>query len=320
MKKTPKYLRMNTAFSALILIFSVSLVLGYQYIHQIDIPNFQLRLDLHQQIIRATAPSPYRYRVLVPFIVESLTKLFSINFSAEKAFLLAYGFYDWISILLTLTSLFLWLRIWFENEPALIGVLFVASSMSIAFQDHYFQPWSLLEPALFSLSLLAMYKQNFRLLAILVVLASLNRETAIFIPLTFLTTIRGKNNQTGQAILRLGILLLIWAITFLGLRFLRGNAPHVETIESLLTQNFTPQNLFYTLSNSTLLLGGFWIFSIAGIKYAPPFIQRVSLIIPLYLLSVLIWGVWKEVRLLLPLYPFLLPLGLSFLYHPSEQL
>ncbi len=306
-------------FGALVLIVSASLLLGHQYLNQVDIPNRQLRFDLHHQIIQATAPSPYRYRVLAPFAAEWLINLFSVDFPAEKAFLLAYAFYDWIAILLSLVSLFFWLRIWFENEPALIGVLFVASTMPIAFQDHYFQPWSLLEPALFSLSLLAMYRRNFWLLAASVLLASLNRETAVFLPLAFLMTIQGENSQRMQSMLWSGVLLLIWAAVFFGLRYFRGNASHVETVAGLLAQNITPRSLFYAFFNSSLFLGGFWIFVVAGFRYAATFLKKASLVIPFYLLTVLIWGIWQEVRLLLPLYPFLLPLGLSFLYRHNEK-
>ena len=57
---------------------------------------------------------------------------------------------DLASIFATLMMLFLWLKLWFSQDQALIGVLFIAGVMPITFQNHYFQPWSLLEPDLFS--------------------------------------------------------------------------------------------------------------------------------------------------------------------------
>jgi hypothetical protein len=51
--------------------------------------------------------------------------------------------------------LFLWLRkIGFTKEQALIGVLFVGGTVPIALRDHWYQPWSLLEPGFFSLALI----------------------------------------------------------------------------------------------------------------------------------------------------------------------
>ncbi|MEJ5241527.1 MAG: hypothetical protein WHS87_10055 [Anaerolineales bacterium] len=252
---------------ALILIFSASLILAHQYIQRIDIPYLESRFDLHHQIIQGSAPSPYRYRVLLPFAAELAIRTILTNFGEEMAFFLAYAFYQWIAILLSLVTLFFWLRFWFENEPALIGVLFAASTMPIAFQDHYFQPWSLLEPALFSFALIAIRREKFWILAILVFLASLNRETAVFLPLTFLA-IKWENNQKRQSLLQFGYLLLIWSVTFWGLRYLRGNAPHVETLESLLMQNLTPQGLFDAFLNVSLFLGGFWMCNLWSQKLA----------------------------------------------------
>lgn len=306
--------------SALILILSVSAVIAYGYFNRVDRPNFESRLELHNQIIAGTAPSPYRYRILVPFICEVLTKSLSVFVSGKASFLLAYGIYDLLAIFFLLVALFYWLRTWFSADRALIGTLFVADTMPIALQDHYFQPWSLLEGGLFSTGLLAIYKQHYRLLVALVALASLNRETALFIPLAFLLTIdmkslvnsRSKNER--RLILIFCGLCLIWAAVFWGLRLSLGSASHIETIERLLAQNTTKGSLFHTFVNGGLFLGGFWAFALLGFRYAPSFIKRVALVVPLYLLTVIVWGVWYEVRLLMPLYPILMPLGLSFLY------
>ncbi|MCX7726230.1 MAG: hypothetical protein N2053_05225, partial [Chitinispirillaceae bacterium] len=48
----------------IILILSVSTVLAYSYFNRVDLPHFELRYELHNQIISKTAPSPYRYRIL----------------------------------------------------------------------------------------------------------------------------------------------------------------------------------------------------------------------------------------------------------------
>ncbi len=309
-------------FSALILILSVSAVIAYGYYSRVDRPNYELRLELHNQIIAGTAPSPYRYRILVPIAAEFFTKALSVVLPIETAFLLSYATYDLLAVFFLLANLFFWLRTWFDREQALIGVLFVAGTMPIALQDHYFQPWSLLETGLFSAALLAIHRQRYWLLASLVALASLNRETAVFIPLAFLLTIDMKSllnrsRKWGKPILLFGGLFLIWAAVFLGLRYFRGSASHIHTIEELLALN-TKESLFYTFLKVSLFLGGLWAFAFLGFRYAPSFIKRVALIIPLYLLTVIIWGVWLEVRLLMPLYPVLVPLGLSFLY-PQER-
>jgi hypothetical protein len=127
---------------------------------------------------------------------------------------------------------------------------------------YYFQPWSLLEAGFFSAALVAIHRQHYLLLVSLTVLASLNRETALFIPLAFLLSIERRSinkNKWKPIILFIG-LLLIWATTFLGLRYFLGSASHVATIQELLAQNVTKGNLLRTLGNVSLFLGGFWIF------------------------------------------------------------
>ena len=40
--------------------------------------------------------------------------------------------------------------------------------------------------------------------------------------------------------------------------------------------------------------------------------------VPAYLMTVAVWGIWWEVRLLMPLYPILFALALSYLYEPRR--
>ena len=321
--KTIRDIEKSIDFSALILILSVSAVIAYGYFNRVHTPNLESRLELHNQIIAGTAPSPYRYRILVPFIGEVLTQGLSVVFSGKAAFLLAYAIVDLLSVFFLMVVLFFWLKTWFTRDQALIGVLFVAGTIPIALQDHYFQPWSLVEAGLFSLALVAIHRKHYWLLALLVVLASLNRETALFIPLAFLLTIdivsllNARSKSEWQPILAFSGLLLIWAAVYWGLRYSLGSTSYIGTVEGLLgslARNTTKSRLFFTFVNGSLFLGGLWVFALLGFRYAPGFIKRVALIVPLYLLSVAVWGAWNEVRLLMPLYPVLVPLGLSLLY------
>jgi hypothetical protein len=306
---------------ALILIISVSAVLAYGYFNRIDRPKHEARLELHGEIVGGTAPSPYRYRVLVPLAGEGMTRALSFVLSAKHAFLLSYLIYDLLAIFLLLWTLFLWLRNWFSAEQALTGALFVAGTIPIALQDHYFQPWSILEVGLFTASLLAIRGKRHILLAVLVALATLNRETAVFIPVVYLlmTVDSVDSPRTGggfdwKPVLRAGALLIVWAVLYFGIRLVQGSAPHTTTVADLFARNITAGGLSFAAVNVILFLGGFWIFAVLGFRHAPRIIRRIAWLIPLYLITILVWGVWKEVRLLMPLYPILVPMGLSFVF------
>lgn len=307
------------------IVLSVSAVLAYVYFRLVGSPYLEERLELHKQILQGTAESPYRYRVLVPFIGEALARSLSAVLPGDRAFLLAYALYDFAAIFLLLGVLHRYLRAWFSNEQALVGVLFAAATMPVALRDHYFQPWSILEAGLFAAGLLCIRDRRYRLLALVVALASLNRETAIFVPLAFLFTAVGARGEdktshpsSGKAALLFGGYVAIWAAAFFGLRAILGDAPRVVTVEEILSRNTIPPAIFRSVVHLVLVFGAFWIFAVAGFRRAPEFVKRTALVAPPYLAAAAVWGIWYEVRVLMPLYAIVIPLGLSFLYGAQD--
>jgi hypothetical protein len=305
---------------ALVLLLSASAVISYEYFWRVDVPRLDLRLDAHRQILAGTAPSPYRFRVLVPWMGEALTRLFSIALVERRAFLLAYAVYEITAVALLLCSLYAWLRRWYSEEIALVGGLFVAATIPLALQDHFFQPWSLLEVALFTLSLMAIERGAFACLSALTVLGSLNRETAVFVPVAYWLAnndlrcvLRGRSRCARAVWMRTVFLFLLWAIVFVGLRLWLGPAEHAVTIPGLFRENTSPVNLLVAACQGVLFLGGMWVFAVVGARRAPEVVQRMAWLIPLYAATILVWGVWREVRLLMPLYPLVVPMGLSLL-------
>jgi hypothetical protein len=303
------------------IILSVSAVLAYSYFRQVGSPFLQERLELHGQILHGTAESPYRYRVLVPFVAEGLARALNILLPGDRAFLLSYALYDLAAILFLLGMLHRYLRAWFSNEQALVGVLFAAATMPAALRDHYFQPWSLLEAGLFTAGLLCIYRGRYRTLAWIVALASFNRETAVFIPLAFLfanASIDGTGESGRMPVRRASLLFAaycaIWAVIFFGQRAVLGGARPVMTIPEVLARNTAPAVALRAIVRAGLLFGAFWVFAAAGFGRAPVFVRRVSLVALPYLAAVALWGMWHEVRLLMPMYAIVIPLGLSFLY------
>ncbi|MCG3206441.1 MAG: hypothetical protein FOGNACKC_00039 [Anaerolineae bacterium] len=305
----------------ILLIFaSVSAVVAYNYYYLIERNTVALRLELHQGIIESTAISPYRYRILVPFLVQFVINILSALISKEASFIVSFICYDWIAIFFIIILLYRYLRIWFTTEQSLIGVLFVTTTIPIALRDHYYQPWSLLEAAFMIYGLIAIYNRKYWTFGVLVCLASLNRETAIFLPLLFFLTgidsvNLGKNLfKDRKHILLSGVYFLLSVFILLGLRVFLGGAAHAEDIRTLFLRNISISSLVYTLRNGGLFLGAFWLFALLGLPKAPEFVKRSTRIIPIYLIFIAIWGVWFEVRLLMPLYPILIPLGLTFMF------
>jgi hypothetical protein len=77
---------------------------------------------------------------------------------------------------------------------------------AVGFRDHYYQPWSLLEPATIALGLHLIYHKKFGWLAGLIAISTLNRETGIFLAAAYFfpwvlpnpfKMIRRKNGEIG---------------------------------------------------------------------------------------------------------------------------
>ena len=309
------------------MIVSVASVAAYAYMRQVDLPHYEQRLELHKQMVAGTAEAPYRYRILVPFATEAVMRVLSVALPLKYSFKLTYAIFDAAAILFLLMILFAWFRIWFPRDRALIGLLFVAAVMHMAFQDHYYQPWSLLEPGLFAAGLLAIFRKRYWLIAVITAVATLNRETAVFIPLAFLFSnvdlgggAPGGRFADGKKWLRPCVAyFLVWAVVYGALRLSLGSTPHMYTLRGIWAYNTSRRNIFFTPENVILFLGAFWVFGAMGYRHAPAFLKRVAPIIPLYLLTILVLGAWREVRLLMPLYPLMVALGLCYIYRSDMK-
>jgi len=265
--------------------------------------------------------------VLVPFICEALINLLSAFFPSANSFLIVYLIYDSAAIMSLLLLLYFWVRIWFRSEQALVGVLFFAGIMPMALQYQYFHPWSYLEVALFSAALIAMRSERYICLIGIVAVAAFNRETALFIPLTFLMwhtdfrdSIGWKIALNARAGFQFAVLLLVWAGIYFGLHYIRGVAPHALSMRELLDINTSPKNLMLSILNGGLFLGVFSLLALLGYKYAPLQIKRLATMIPFYVGMILLWGIWLEMRMFMLIFPVLVPLALSFIFHDESTM
>jgi len=250
--------------------------------------------------------------------------MLSLVLPAKHSFVASYLLYDFFGIAFFLTIFYRYLRSWFSREQALIGILITAVGIPVALRDHFYQPWSILEAGLFTAALLTIYHQKYVATGLIVLLAGLNRETGIFIPLIFVCvhweSIFTKKLFDRRIVLWACVFFFIWLTTFLGLRLLLGFTPHVLSLTDLLTLNMQKTNLLKAMIHLGLFLGVLWVGVLGGYGRLPPFPKKAVRIIPFYLVVFLVWGVWYETRLLLPLYPVLLPPVLSFFFRPQENL
>ena len=273
-------------------------------------PTLQARRDIQRGIIDQTTRAPDRYRWLAPIIVEGPARLLGNWMPADAAYDRASTVFYLLAFTALLASLFAYLRLWFDDEAALIGTLVVACTIRITLRQHDYAPSSYLEAALFPLGLILIAKQRWIAFGVLVAVATLNRETAIFLIMLYVAA----SPWTRSTFARAAVYTAIWFAIFAATRIIGGDAERYWSIERVIRTNLSQPLL--AAFNLTLFLGVFWWFAVRGFTAAPPFVRRTALIIPLYLATVAVWGIWWEVRLLMPLYPILIASGLAYLFPP----
>lgn len=292
------------------LLLSCAAVLAYQYASQVELRFVEQSMERHAEVVSGTAAAPYRYRVLVPFLANLAIAPLSRVMPARLAFLGVYALYDFLAIAFSLLALHAWLRRFFRGSTALISTLYCATLLIVSLRDHYFMPWSWIEPGLVAVALMLSQRGRAWHLIPLTALATLNRETGLLVPALFaVTRIVGGGARAGHAWRWALAGFATWAVVFLVLRWTLGPAAFYATSADLWRGNLEPLRLLRTALNLLLFGGVLWPLAGLGFRRAPAILRRATLVVPPYLVTVAIWGVWHEMRLLAPLYPVLVPLA-----------
>jgi hypothetical protein len=306
----------------------LGLVLGGLYFASIDLRDPAASFGVHERIIGGDAGSPYRYRVLVPLLLETLTRALSVVEPRPTAFLHASAIYDCLGLVSQLLALYALVRQWFSARQALVGVAFTSGVSIATFAYFTYQPWSIVEVTFFALGFVSAYRGWRGRLVAMVILASLNRETGVFLPLALLLASLDLHQPLNVAWVRasarraevrfaFGLLLLSTAI-FAALRLLRGSAAAVDALGDVIARNLLPDNLVAAAMVLTLFLGLAWYYALRGLSCAPEFIRRVARVVPFYLAAFALWGWWREVRILTTLYTIAVPLVLAYCYAEDQ--
>jgi hypothetical protein len=292
-----------------------STVLAFDYsIAKVDQETRAQRIRFHNAIVQSTADAPFRYRVLVPLVLDPLIRASSQVMNHDAAFTRVYAAFYFIALWALLVLLFQYLRIWFPEREALIAILLVACTLPISLRQHYYAPWSLLEPSFMTGGLLLIRRNAHAALLALTVVATLNRETGVLLPLAAIVHGLHEPRMSRELPRPVGILALA-VIMVIGLRMMLGPASESTPLQSIWQINSSREGLLSAVGNVLLFAGVFgWPCAMLGVRRLPEFVRRQLWTAALYLPLYLVWGIWYEVRLLMPLYPVLVPAILCGLF------
>ena len=286
--------------------------------YSVLVPQHQLRYEMHRAIVDGTAPSPQRFRILVPWLLDPVIRAVAPLTDPEQAFRRVYFVFHGIALTALLAGVYACCRLWFTRDRALIGTLIAGSTVHLVLRmgeywdfapipdRTWFAPWSLLEPVFVAAGVLLLAKRQIALVAILTIAAALNSEASILLPAIALA-VPGQERKDGVVLLALW--LTVSAILRLGVG---GSAWPSPTIDANLA------HLPTVVINLALFLGPASILMVTGFRRAPLFAQRAFLAATPLLIAVAVFGYWWDVRLLTPLYPLAAPLILSAIFEAES--
>lgn len=284
----------------------LGLVDAYLYVTLVMQPHWDAGALLHASMSNGTAPSPYRYRILVPWLAEALSRVIGL----ERAYVVFY----FVVFPVALCSLLRLLRTWYSTSVALIGTLITASVLPLSFRDHFFQPATWLELVLmiWALQLLARPTVNLRWYAGVSIVAALNRETGVLLGL-LLVAVTWPVAPSRRRVTAIAALAPF--ATYALIRINRGIAPPAE--HDLLARNLHDVP---TAALQVGLFGAVLVFvALSAWRVAPRVCRRAAWIVPPYLALIGAFGVWRQVRLLVPLLPIVLGIALTGLVALDDE-
>lgn len=304
----------------------VSLALFYDYATDISLRHTRERAEMHERILRNDIESPYAYRILVPFAAEGARRTLAGVIGPERALVVSYLGFELLAFAALVLLAYAHLRASFAPVPCLFGVLWMAALLPVALRDHYFQPWSLAEPVFFLAAFVAMARNARGVQLVLVLVATLNRETALFLALACacdwtdpLAVLRGQRRLALKDALQALVPLVLWAITYATIRALRGGHPHLYPLSAILEGNLRPESLARTALNVSLFCGSWVVLGALARRALPAHVRRALPAMVAHLAALVVFSWWYEVRLLMPFYPWLLPAGLGFFFVPTSS-
>jgi hypothetical protein len=294
----------------------------YVFLRRVIYPNDYGVMVFVGEILGPKAVSPYAYRLLATYFIRGVASLISASHLAEPrtSYMLAYSVFSLGAIEFSLLALVRLLRLWFNPVLCVTGAALFCGMAAVAAHDQFFQPWTLLEVGFYAIAIvLGAKNRSLRWAALLTGIATLNRETGLFVPVFYAAALPGPWRER-RRLASILALELVWLAVFVGLRLARGLKPHPTDIAFHARVNFQA----FMLLRSSVTIAAFFSMNFAalfGWRRAPQAIKRCLLIVPAYAALVLLFSIWREVRLWLPLSCVLLPFslaGIESLAAPSD--
>ena len=214
------------------------------------------QLARHAAVLTGQAPDPWQYRVLSEYVAEGFVRFFQLlkvrdavgfGFISLRVlqnigiFLLAFALYQKISI---------------SKGVAFTGFLLLAGAMKNAFYDNDLSFNTYFDLLFYLLAFIWVLDKKYFWIILLTAVAAFNRETSGLIPFLALAALVDERSPLWKKLLPFILSLVVFAVIFLGLRFIYPNRPLYIPYEQTpgfpmliynVTRSLTWDHLYYTL-------------------------------------------------------------------------
>ena len=283
---------------------------GLLHYQLIDLPNYRQQVNWHFDIVTGKGPYPDQYRLLSYFVAYGLMIL-GVPFAMAHVL---------VRFVFTATSLFVFHRYlsgWVRPPWALLGLFMLAAVLPLSFLFYFMQPTDPLNMLVFFGAFWALQRERDGWLIPLVVVGTLNRETALLLPLLHALVRWGRAPLARWLPLCL-ISAGIGAGIYVTLRMLVGlKAPYAPTsfVQYWAMNAGDPLALIQLLGFFNL---GLWL-AWRDWRSQPEFLRRAAWIVPVFFAIHFSVGKIREIRLFLPLLAVVIPLTLLSLGRRAER-
>lgn len=264
-----------------------------------------------EQIAQGHGEDPYRHRLLIPGVLWLASRATGIGLWPLHVALFAVAFFGILAGVRWMLTGFGFARGW-----AVAGALLVGALLPVALRNHFYQPWSWLEVVFLAVAVgMVLRRASWSVFALLVGVAALNRETALFLPLLPVAMVLARRDGPAGEYWRMAG----WGfVAVLGVRLgLMVGWPGPAMVRAIGLDEVLARNvgsLGLTARNVLLLLGAVGVLAVVALVRRSASREAVWIMVlgvPPLLAIYLVFAVWVEVRVLVPVLVLLLPVALS---------
>jgi hypothetical protein len=270
------------------------------------------------KVIAGTYGAPADYRVLAPFTIDFFSR------ASGLGPVLGYVVSRLIFIYAGLIVTHAYVRQFFSSGAAVAATLGVAALLPLTFTNGWANPDSFPELVLFTLGCLFIAQRRDGAFLIALVLATLNRETAVFLVLLW-----GSYRLPGawrRELPRFAAYGMVWLAIYAGLRWMRGYQPYDLWMLGQNIANLRPAPPAYDPYRR--IFGLFWLLflvpptllAVRGSRLpgTPVYIPRALPVFAAFVITCCLVSLAIEARIFVPAIPLLLPGVVRAFAEPEE--